>query len=74
MNTEYEFESVQDRIVYVKPVAVADLPDEVRKQAGDLEQLFAVHTEDGEQVALVANRGLAFTLARQNDFTPVAVH
>ena len=74
MNERFELPDSESRIVYVKTVDVADLPDEVRKEAGDLEQLYSVHREDGEQLALVADRGLAFRLARQNDFAPVAVH
>ncbi|MDJ0824509.1 MAG: DUF1150 family protein [Rhodobacter sp.] len=64
----------QDRIVYVRPVAVADLPQEVRAQAGDLETLFAVHDADGQRLALVRDRKMAFALARQNDLAPVNVH
>jgi len=74
MNTPYNFSTDDTRIVYVKPVAVSELPEEVRAQAGDLEELFAVHSEEGEQLALVANRSLAFSLARQHDYKPVAVH
>jgi hypothetical protein len=33
-----------------------------------------VHDSDGQQLALVADRKLAFRLARQNDYAPVAVH
>ena len=47
---------------------------EVRDEIGDQEQLYAVHNSEGEQLALVADRKLAFTLARQHDFAPVAVH
>jgi hypothetical protein len=61
-------------IVYVRPVAVADLPDEVQAQLPDVESLYAVHSEDGERLALVRNRELAFVLARQNDLAPVNVH
>ncbi len=74
MNTQFDFEDDAERIVYVKPVAVADLPEDVRAQAGDRTELFAVHSSDGEQIALVADRHLAFVLARQNQLTPVAVH
>ncbi|WP_299970024.1 DUF1150 family protein [uncultured Roseobacter sp.] len=62
------------RIVYVKAIDVTDLPQDVREQAGDLDQLYAVHDSDGQQLALVADRGLAFRLARQNDYAPVPVH
>ncbi len=74
MNTPIEVNTEGDRIVYVKAVDVADLPREVREQAGDLDQLYAVHDSDGQQLALVADRKLAFVLAREHDFSPVAVH
>lgn len=61
-------------IVYVRPVKVADLPDEVRQQAEGLEVIYAVHRPDGERLALVRDRALAFALARQNDLAPVNVH
>lgn len=74
MNTPYEFKDDGARIVYVKAVDVADLPQAVRAEAGDLEHLYAVHDQNGQQLALVADRRLAFVLARQNDFSPVPVH
>jgi len=75
MDTTYDFGAeTGERIVYVRPVAVADLPGEVRAQAGDLQTLWAVHDADGERLALVADRKLAFILARQNDLSPVSAH
>jgi hypothetical protein len=77
MNTPYEFASNavdENRIVYVRPVAVADLPEDVREQAPGMDQIFAVHSADGERLALVRDRELAFVLARQNDLAPVNVH
>ncbi len=74
MNTRYDLRNLGDKIVYVKTVAIDDLPQEVRDSAGDLTELFAVHNSKGEQLALVANRSLAFQLARQHDMSPVAVH
>ncbi len=62
------------RMVYVKPISVQALPQEVQEQAGDLEQLFAVHDAEGQQLALVANRKLAFALARENDYAPQPLH
>ncbi|GGW26823.1 hypothetical protein GCM10011452_14000 [Gemmobacter lanyuensis] len=64
----------ESRIVYVRPVAVADLPDELRAQAAGVETLYAVHRPDGERLALVRDRSLAFALARQNDLAPVSAH
>ena len=75
MDTKYEFGADADRpIVYVRAVNVADLPREMREQAMGHKTLYAVHTADGERVALVHDRSLAFVLARQNDMEPVAVH
>lgn len=74
MNTVFNFSKTADRLVYVKPIAVADLPPEVRHAAGDLDQLYAVHNSDGAQLALVADRKLAFHLAREHQMTPLTVH
>lgn len=75
MDTKYDFgEGEANRIVYVRKVAVKDLPENVRAQVGGLDSLYAVHSSDGEQLALVRDRSLAFVLARQNDLAPVAVH
>jgi hypothetical protein len=74
MQDTFETISNANRIVYVKAIDVTDLPQEVREQADGLSQLYAVHDADGQQLALVADRRLAFRLARQNDYAPVAVH
>ncbi|MAC77687.1 MAG: hypothetical protein CML66_06445 [Rhodobacteraceae bacterium] len=74
MNEKYEFPEEVHPIVYVKTVDVADLPEEVQAEAGGLDHLYAVHDAEGQQLALVADRRMAFVLARQNDFAPVAVH
>jgi hypothetical protein len=78
MDTKFDFAELgakmNDRVVYVKSVDVAGLPDDVREAAGSREHLFAVHDSDGQQLALVADRDMAFTLARQNDMRPVTVH
>lgn len=75
MNTPFDFKDAdQSNLVYVRPVAVADLPDEVRGELGDKTTIYAVHRADGERLALVKDRKLAFMLARQNDFAPVTVH
>jgi len=75
MNTRFDFNAMDDnRIVYVRSVKVADLPRELREQASGIETLYAVHNTDGERLALVRDRRLAFALARQNDLAPVTVH
>lgn len=62
------------RIAYVKTVVVGDLPKDMQASAEGRAQLYAVHDAEGEQLAVVTDRKLAFVLARQNDFSPVAVH
>ena len=75
MDTKYEaLDQSEDPIVYVRPVKVADLPDEIRQQARGLDTLYAVHDSNGAQLALVKDRKLAFVLARQNHMAPVTVH
>ena len=75
MNTPFDFQDTdQDRLVYIRPVDVADLPEDMRDQAEGRDHVYAVHTAEGERLALVADRKLAFILARQNDFAPVHVH
>ena len=65
MNTEYNFNELRDeRLVYVRPVDVSDLPDEVQRQADGLLQFYAVHDANGERLALVKDRQMAFALAR----------
>ena len=67
--------SVSDRaIVYVRPVQVADLPAALQAHAAGLETIYAVHRPNGDRLALVADRDLAFALARQHDMAPVWVH
>ena len=68
------WESMPRDIVYVRPVAVADLPSEVQEAAMGMTELYAVHSAEGERLALVKDRRLAFLLARQNDLAPVSVH
>ncbi|QPM92137.1 DUF1150 family protein [Pseudooceanicola algae] len=85
MDTTYDFDTApnraqdgSDRIVYVRPVNTADLPEEVQEEIESelpgLERLFAVHNADGERLALVRDRDMAFVLARENDLAPVTVH
>ncbi|WP_101065741.1 DUF1150 family protein [Roseovarius salinarum] len=75
MDTKYDFGAEEGRkIVYVRPVDVADLPEELQEQAGGMETLYALHDSEGERLALVRDRALAFVVARQNDLDPVTVH
>lgn len=74
MNTKFDLSAFGSDIVYVKAVSVASLPPELREKVSGVETLFAVHDAEGTQLALVADRRMAFVLARQHDKTPVTVH
>ena len=75
MNAKHRlFDALSDNMVYVRPVDVIELPEEVREQVDGLEQIYAVHDADGQRLALVKDRKLAFSLARQNELAPVNVH
>ena len=49
-------------VAYVKPIVDNGV------------EAFAVHAADGTQIAVIANRDLAFAVVRQNDMEPVSVH
>jgi hypothetical protein len=75
MNTRFDFKPTDgQRLVYIRPVNVADLPQEMREQVEGRDRIYGVHSSEGLCLALVKDRDLAFALARQNDFAPVAVH
>ena len=75
MNVKQDpFADTSDRIVYVRKVRKDELPEEIRAQVGSTERLYAVHDKDGERLALVNGRRLAFALARSHDYAPVNVH
>ncbi|HBV55592.1 MAG TPA: DUF1150 domain-containing protein [Rhodobacteraceae bacterium] len=63
-----------ERIVYVRPVQVKDLPDDIRGAAEGAETIYSVHNASGARIALVKDRSLAYVLARQNDLAPVGWH
>lgn len=75
MNTPFDpMENQTGRIVYVRSVNVSELPEEAQEHMDGLKKIYAVHSPDGERLALVRERAMAFELARENDFEPVTVH
>ena len=75
MHSKYDFSHFDtDDLVYIKTVAVTELPLDLQRQVGPDKTLYAVHRADGERVAVVENRALAFSLARDNDLTPMTLH
>lgn len=75
MNTKQELRALGENIVYLRPVDVADLPDDVRAEAAEVatKTLFAVHNTEGEQVALVASADVASHLAKANELQLVTL-
>jgi len=49
-------------LAFIKPVVVND------------EVGYAIHAADGTQMAVIANRDVAFAAVRQHDLQPVSVH
>ena len=75
MNSKQEKMTYEDgQLVYVRSVKIDELPDEVRDRIDGLTELYALHSSNGERLALVKERELAFVLARQSDLLPVTVH
>ncbi|MCV6823709.1 MULTISPECIES: DUF1150 domain-containing protein [Halocynthiibacter] len=74
MHTKFQLPDADSRIVYVRAVDVADLPQDIRDEIPDVDQVYSVHKADGEQLALVNDRRTAFFLAREHDYTPMTVH
>lgn len=64
----------ESRIAYIRQVPVEALPDEIRQQLQGVRQVYAIHTEEGECLALARDRKMAFVLARQHDLAPVSAH
>ena len=69
------------KLVYIRPILASDVIGDLRDEYGDLTvqidadaTLYSVHDEDGERLALVGDRDLAFAAARQYEMTPVSVH
>jgi hypothetical protein len=75
MHSTFDFgDTDQTRMVYIRAVDRADLPKEVRDQTADMVNIYAVHDAEGHRLALVADRKLAFALARQHNMAPMSVH
>ena len=55
---------------YVRPVSVAELPQDVQSDLGGIETVYAIFDEMGTQLALVNGQKLAFSVARQNHYEP----
>jgi len=74
MNIDQKFAEIGRNVVYVKEIQACALPEALQEEAGDQQTIFAVHNADGEPLALVGDRKLAFYLARANALLPATVH
>ena len=80
--TEREFAELGGRkLVYVRTVLASEVRDELVDEEGGAvidvpgdTTLYSVHSSDGERIALVGDRDLAFAAARQHEMNPVSVH
>ncbi len=80
--TAKEFAELGGRkLVYVRPVLAKDVMDDPEVEEDFLNvdipmdaTLYAVHAADGERLALVGDRDLAFAAARQYEMNPVSAH
>ena len=69
------------KLVYIRTVIARDVADDLMEDDGVTEMdipedttLYSVHSADGERIALVGDRDLAFAAARQHEMNPVSVH
>lgn len=69
------------KLVYVRSVIARDVMDDLADEDGEIAieieddaVLYSVHSADGERIALVGDRELAFAAARQHEMNPVSVH
>jgi hypothetical protein len=80
MNTPHQnglpesLDTAEGAIVYIREVPVTALPDALRAQLGGADQVWGVHTQDGECLALARDRRTAFFVARENEYQPVSAH
>ena len=69
------------KLVYVRTVLACEVQDDlVDDDTGALidipgdTTLYSVHSGDGQRIALVGDRALAFAASRQHEMNPVSVH
>lgn len=69
------------KLVYIRAVQARDVIEDLSSEFAEFEvdveedaTLYSVHSADGERIALVGDRELAFAAARQHEMNPVSVH
>ena len=75
MQSKYSFSHYDtDGLVYIKTVEASDLPINLQQKVEPGKTLYSLHRSDGERMAIVGDRKLAYMLAREHDLTPLTVH
>lgn len=74
MDHDFKFKNEERPIVLVRPVLTKDLPGDIQARVGDVDEVYAILSEEGDYVALAADRRMAFDLARINELVPHSVH
>ncbi|MBN8293633.1 DUF1150 family protein [Rhodobacter sp. NTK016B] len=73
MQTPYPF--VPDgKLAYIRQIDIDTLPDDIRSQIPGGVEVWGVHSDDGECIALTQDRPTAFFVAREHDLEPVSAH
>jgi len=74
---EQATEQQASNLVYVRPVAAAEIMDQIAQSEIEVPEdatLYAVHLEDGTRMAVFSERQAAFAAARSHGADPVRVH
>jgi len=82
MTTDYDLTALDPfeagNLVYVRRMASDELRDALPPNAleslDELDDVFAVHSDDGTRVAIVEGREAAFAAARMHELKPLSVH
>lgn len=67
-----------DKLVYIRRLAIVEarqlVPEDTLSELSAADDLFSVHAENGDRLAIVEGREAAFAAARAYDFKPRSVH
>lgn len=74
MRPTYKAMGLSSNIVYMRPIDKSELPKDISIGLEDGQSIFAVFSEEGEQIALIADRRLAIDLAKEHSFDLHSVH
>ena len=73
MNHPFFADAPENRIVYIRPIDTAAVPEAVASGI-TAPMVYAIHDASGNRLAVIADRDAAFYVARQHEMTPVYAH